>query len=368
MQPIVMPARQLEVRQRAVDACGSQRARAIDGETDARVFQSSVVVLRYATVLEENGVVSLYIKTIERAHLPAKLWERIKLSTNYSQALAQITEQLQFWPNFNVHKCKQRLTKIHQYLIRMRKLKLKTRVKLVGAPKKVERREAVREKKAEKAARLDDAITKELVQRLNAGVYQEMVYFPEQAYSKVLDLVGQTEEDQVDEELGEEVEGEQEEELEGAEMEGGEDDEDMEEGEEGEDFDDDEVPEYEVGSDSDEDDEVNLAEIAEAFRGEPMDDGEERFGEAGDDEEEPRAPAAAAAGKGKKRAGAAAAAASSSAAASADDDEDGAAAPPSKRKKPAAAAAASAKKKPARKGRAHMNIEMEEEREMERER
>lgn len=312
-------------------------------------------------MLEENGVVSLYIKTIERAHLPSKLWERVKLSTNYSQALAQITEQLQFWPNFNAHKCKQRLTKIHQYLIRMRKLKLKTRVKLVGAPKKVERREATREKKAEKAARLSGSIQNELLQRLKQGVYSEMVYFPEQAYSKVLDLVGETEEEMVDEELGEEVEGEQEEE--GEELEGAEGEDAMEE--DGEDFgdDDDEVPEYVADLDSS-DDEVDLAEIAEAFRDEPLEDGEDRFGVPGEDEE----PAAAASsngrtGKGKKRSGPAAA---SSSAPADDDEEDGDAAPPSKRKKPAAAAS---KKKPAtRKGRAHMNIEMEEEREMERER
>jgi len=42
------------------------------------------------------------------------MWEKTKLHTNYATALAQITEALQYWPNFNVHKCKQRLTKIHQ--------------------------------------------------------------------------------------------------------------------------------------------------------------------------------------------------------------------------------------------------------------
>ena len=34
---------------------------------------------RYATVREHNGIAYLYMKTIERAHMPAKLWERIKL-------------------------------------------------------------------------------------------------------------------------------------------------------------------------------------------------------------------------------------------------------------------------------------------------
>jgi protein MAK16 len=36
---------------------------------------------RYATIREKDGKVHLYIKTVERAHTPNKLWQKIKLST-----------------------------------------------------------------------------------------------------------------------------------------------------------------------------------------------------------------------------------------------------------------------------------------------
>lgn len=48
-----------------------------------------------------------------------------------------MSKELEFFPKHLQHRSKQRLTKIHQYLIRMRKLKLKAKPKLVTINPKV---------------------------------------------------------------------------------------------------------------------------------------------------------------------------------------------------------------------------------------
>ncbi|KAI4215136.1 MAG: hypothetical protein LQ351_002451 [Letrouitia transgressa] len=181
---------------------------------------------RYATIraAPDTGVLYLYMKTAERAHMPAKLWERIKLSPNYAKALEQIDTRLAYWPKFLAHKCKQRLTRLTQVAIRMRELvreeeRLGERVVPKLAPK-VRRREEGRERKAEAAAKVERAIERELIERLRSGAYGDRpLNVEEGVWKKVLrglERHGEGERDvDLDEgEESEEDEGEEEEEWE----------------------------------------------------------------------------------------------------------------------------------------------------------
>ena len=156
---------------------------------------------------EEAGVCYLYMKTIERAAFPARLWEKVKLSRNLEKAMTQLEENLVFWPGFVKNKCKQRLLKITQYLTRMRKLKLKRSKKLVPLQRKVERRERRREEKALVAARIDNQIEKELLERLKKGTYGDIYNFSQKAFDSALDEeeVEEEEEDEAEDELEQEL-------------------------------------------------------------------------------------------------------------------------------------------------------------------
>lgn len=153
------------------------------------------------------------MKTIERAHQPNKLWERVKLPRNYELALETINKHLEYWPKLLVHKIKQRLTKMTQYRIRMRKLELKVREKIMTVPRKDKKREARREEKAEKAALVDKTIENELLERLKKNVYGG-IYNPSSTkkFTDALENLeklypGYDEEDEVEEPEIEYVEG-----------------------------------------------------------------------------------------------------------------------------------------------------------------
>lgn len=152
----------------------------------------------------------------------------------------QIEAELIYWPNFTIHKCKQRITKITQYLIKMRKMATTQQPTLVGIKKKLDRRDRAREVKALSAAKLERSIETELLSRLKSKAYGDApLNVNEDVWQAVLererlgDEVGM--EELEDEDSGDEDEDEMEGEAWDEDDEGGtrefvEDDSDLEEG------------------------------------------------------------------------------------------------------------------------------------------
>jgi protein MAK16 len=309
---------------------------------------------QYATIREHKGKVFLYMKTVERAHLPAKLWEKVKLSRNYTKALEQVGKHLEFWPQLmvrvvgstgvcrvplrvlQVHRNKQRLTKIYQYLLRVRRIEAdstaETRVERVknSLKRSLESREA----KALKAADLERSIEKELLERLKSGTYGDIYNFPEAQYEKALDAAE-----------GDFSKAHPEEEEEA-------DDEDVGVSEFVADLDDDddEDPDQEFDEDDEDDEDDDLEDVGRAFasssagRFAPDDDEDEEDDDESDEQEEDPVPVA------RSKRGRAA-----------EEDE-----PASKRVRPVASASASAssalRRKPKRAARGpRVEIEYEDE-------
>ena len=118
------------------------------------------------------------MKTVERAHTPLDLWEKIKLDKSYNLALAQIDENLLYWPEFLKHKCKQRFTRMRQMLVRKRRLKIKQSEEYEVISRKAEKREKSRGIKAEKSALVERHIEEILLEKLKKGVYDDIYNYP----------------------------------------------------------------------------------------------------------------------------------------------------------------------------------------------
>ena len=157
---------------------------------------------RYSTVYEEKGVCYLKMKTAERAHTPKDLWESVKLDPSYNKALEQIDTELQYWPKFLVHKCKQRFTRLRQILVKRRKIKLEGSAEYRIVSHKAERRENIRLAKTTKSAMIENQVKNGLLENLKNDKYKGIYNVNKKEFEKALE--NENEQEQVDEEFNEE--------------------------------------------------------------------------------------------------------------------------------------------------------------------
>jgi protein MAK16 len=142
---------------------------------------------QYATIIEHEDELFLYIKTAERAHLPRRQWEKIKLDVAFPKALEQIDDNLQWWDRRFVNKIKARLLRLKQYLMRRKQALTEPDVEYDSVNKRQEHKLLRREAKAEAAARIELEIEKELLERLKKGTYDSVVNYNKEAFEKLLD-------------------------------------------------------------------------------------------------------------------------------------------------------------------------------------
>jgi len=171
---------------------------------------------QYATIREVDGKLFLYMKVVERAAFPNRLWERVQLSNNYLRSLQLISRHLAFWQPNMVFKVKQRFTRMKQYMVRKKRLmKKEPEVHLSLMHKKHHKRELKLEYKALRAAKLEQTVEGELKERLRSGVYSDIYNFDTHIFNRLTDKEKEkTHEQQIELESGDEEEFNYEEETE----------------------------------------------------------------------------------------------------------------------------------------------------------
>lgn len=130
---------------------------------------------KYATVRTMDDKVFLLLKEPERARNPKKLYEKIQLDEDYDKALEQIEKEMKGWSKLLKHKCKQRLTKLFEYLERKALLDAAGRPVYLRRKRKTERQDRAREIKASRAAKIEETLAQELLERYKAGVYGKKI-------------------------------------------------------------------------------------------------------------------------------------------------------------------------------------------------
>ena len=166
---------------------------------------------QYATIREVDGRLYLYMKVVERAAFPNRLWERVVLPNDYLKSLKLISRHLAFWQPTMVFKVKQRYTRMKQYMVRKKRLmKKEPEIHLPLLHSKHHKREKKLEQKAMKAAKIEKVVENELKERLRQGVYSDIYNFDQKIFDSITDRNKESEKMEI--ESGDEMQYEEEEE------------------------------------------------------------------------------------------------------------------------------------------------------------
>ena len=103
---------------------------------------------------------------IERAHLPAELWERLEIPLDYEEAYHLIRGKLRYWEPHHAERCLLRLKKYREMYSRVRHMKQQATTRTRTIKRKVEKREMIRQEKALRAAQIEKTVEKELLKQL----------------------------------------------------------------------------------------------------------------------------------------------------------------------------------------------------------
>jgi protein MAK16 len=145
---------------------------------------------QYATTRLIAGKIYLSMKTVERRHMPAKLWQRVELPEDIEAGMQIIDRELQYWDDWLIAKVKFRYTRIVETLANMRRLRQAPKMKVLPIKGRVERRNKSREERALSVAHIQDSVKAELVTRLKDGMYG-IYNLEEEEFNEALDELEQ---------------------------------------------------------------------------------------------------------------------------------------------------------------------------------
>mmetsp|Transcript_11548 Transcript_11548/g.22178 ORF Transcript_11548/g.22178 Transcript_11548/m.22178 type:complete len:206 (-) Transcript_11548:539-1156(-) len=138
-------------------------------------FLCPLINENYAALVEDNGNIYLWIKSLSKNNANNYLWNKYKLSANFLVAKEQIEIILYKWPSYFFYFLKIRLRILFHYLIKIQTVKNKNFNKYTLIKKEVRNISKISQYIKNKF-NIYKMIIKELKLRLHKGLYNKIYY------------------------------------------------------------------------------------------------------------------------------------------------------------------------------------------------